>query len=544
MRLIRLLYNHSRGAVLLAAMASIASGVLNAGILALLNNVLGTSERTLNQAALYFALLILVFVLRLVAEVLLVSLAQGTIFKLRMQLSRRILGVELRHLEDVGAHRILSSLTDDIPMLALSINSLPILCFNITVIFSCLTYLFILAPKIFLLVGGFLVLGVTGYQYALIKSKGYLFAARRTNDVLYGHFQAIIHGIKELKLHGRRREEFLESVVEPCAQEYKEQNIAGTKIWVTAAAAGSLLSFIVIGLILFALPVLDPSWLGSAVMGGYVLVFLYMMQPLQFVMNNMPNLARADIALERTEQLGFDLSTGQSPSGTLETPSRWKSLELAAVTHSYRIEDDQDFVLGPVDLEIEAGEIVFLIGGNGSGKTTLAKLILGLYLPDDGEIRLDGQAISSERLESYREHFSAIFADFFLFEELLGIDSSHVDDKARDYLRRLRLDHKVKIEDGTLSTTKLSQGQRKRLALLTAFLEDRSIYLFDEWAADQDPVFKEFFYYAILPELKSRGKTVIAITHDDTYFDAADRVIKMRDGVIESIEQPVREGAA
>jgi putative ATP-binding cassette transporter len=79
----------------------------------------------------------------------------------------------------------------------------------------------------------------------------------------------------------------------------------------------------------------------------------------------------------------------------------------------------------------------------------------------------------------------------------------------------------------------LSQGQRKRLALLTAWLEDRPIYVFDEWASDQDPMFKEVFYRQIVPELKSRGKTVVVITHDDRYYQMADRLIKLERGKIE-----------
>jgi putative ATP-binding cassette transporter len=90
------------------------------------------------------------------------------------------------------------------------------------------------------------------------------------------------------------------------------------------------------------------------------------------------------------------------------------------------------------------------------------------------------------------------------------------------------------VRDGVLSTVDLSQGQRKRLALMTAYLEDRPIYLFDEWAADQDPVFKEVFYLALLPELKARGKTVIVISHDDHYFHVADRILKLDYGKIES----------
>jgi putative ATP-binding cassette transporter len=221
----------------------------------------------------------------------------------------------------------------------------------------------------------------------------------------------------------------------------------------------------------------------------------------------------------------------------------WSSLELSDVTHSYQREGEETlFVLGPINLQIEPGELIFVTGGNGSGKTTLAKLLLGLYTPESGEIKLDGKTISEDMTDYYRQHFSVVFSDYFLFETLLGLKSEELDGKAREYLIQLQLDHKVKVVDGSFSTTDLSQGQRKRLALLTAYLEDRPIYLFDEWAADQDPLFKDIFYYQILPDLKARGKTVIAITHDDRYYHVGDRVIKLTDGQI-VYDKPVSDVA-
>jgi putative ATP-binding cassette transporter len=201
------------------------------------------------------------------------------------------------------------------------------------------------------------------------------------------------------------------------------------------------------------------------------------------------------------------------------------------VTHSYhREQEDESFTLGPIDLAFRPGELVFITGGNGSGKTTLLKLITALYLPESGEIRMDGKMISQQNVDAFREQFSVVFSDFHLFETILGIDKPELDAKAIHYLKQLHLENKVRYQDGNFSTTELSQGQRKRLALLTAYLEDRSIYIFDEWAADQDPHFKQIFYYELLPALKARGKTVLVITHDDRYFRIADRLIKLENG--------------
>ncbi|HEY5885648.1 MAG TPA: cyclic peptide export ABC transporter, partial [Pyrinomonadaceae bacterium] len=222
-----------------------------------------------------------------------------------------------------------------------------------------------------------------------------------------------------------------------------------------------------------------------------------------------------------------------------DLPLTWDSLELREVMHTYPSEEkDEGFMLGPIDLTLRPGELVFFIGGNGSGKTTLAKLLIGLYAPESGEIRLNGTPITDENRDHYRQMFTAVFSDFYLFDSLLGIESPQLDEHALEYLKQLQLTQKVQVNDGVLSTTNLSQGQRKRLALLTAYLEDRPIYLFDEWAADQDPLFKQVFYYELLPELKARGKTVLVISHDDRFYEVGDRIIKLDYGKI-VYDQPV-----
>jgi len=183
-----------------------------------------------------------------------------------------------------------------------------------------------------------------------------------------------------------------------------------------------------------------------------------------------------------------------------------------------------------LNLTIHQGEIVFIVGGNGSGKTTLAMLLLGLYEPEMGSIVLNGTSVNEANLDKYRQYFSAVFSDFHLFEQLLGTDRHDLSVQATRYVEILNMAHKVKVVDGKFSTINLSTGQRKRLALVSSYLEDRPIYLFDEWAADQDPVFKRIFYTELLPDLKVRGKTILVITHDDAYFSCADRIIKLEDG--------------
>jgi len=306
-------------------------------------------------------------------------------------------------------------------------------------------------------------------------------------------------------------------------------------IYVGNAAFGQLLIFLLIGLLLFG-----PGrsfQVSSQILISYTLLVLYMVGPLEVILNMVPNMNRALVSLQKVKHLGLELSA--IPERVVVKPqtlrrANWKSLELDAITHAYNRENtDNTFTLGPINLKFQPQEVVFIVGGNGSGKTTLAKLLIGLYSPEEGEIRLDGHSITDENRDEYRQSFSVVFTDFFLFDSLLGLDNINIDGDARYYLEKLQLDQTVRVRDGVLSTINVSQGQRKRLALLTAYLEDRAIYLFDEWAADQDPVFKEIFYYQLLPELKARGKTVIVISHDDRYYHVADRIIKLDYGRIE-----------
>jgi putative ATP-binding cassette transporter len=250
----------------------------------------------------------------------------------------------------------------------------------------------------------------------------------------------------------------------------------------------------------------------------------------------MPNLTRANVAIKKIDTITNSLDEQlliEAASDSEVKPS-WNVLELSGIQHAYRRENEEsEFILGPIDLSIRSGELLFITGGNGSGKTTLAKLLVGLYIPQQGEISLDGQTITNELRDNYRQLFSVVFSDFYLFENLLGVSDFNVETKAQDYLEKLQLDHRVQIKERKLSTLELSQGQRKRLALLTAYLEDRPIYVFDEWAADQDPQFKEVFYFELLPKLKAAGKTAIVISHDDRYYHVADRVVKLNYGLIE-----------
>lgn len=533
MQFLQFLLARSRRTLMLAIGFGFLSGGFNAGMLALANAAISIHGRRSGiLLAGFTGLCILAPLTRMISEMLLVSLGQDAVFGLRTELARQVIAVPLRQLEEVGPHRVLSVLTDDIPNIATVVTYVPVLSINAGVIVGSLCYMGWLKWTLLAAVLGFMALGIFTYQIGVSRAMFYLRRAREHDNSLQKHFRGLIHGIKELKLHRRRRNAFLSAALDDAASESRSANVSGLSIYSMASSWGQLLVFVTLGLLIFFL---DPALGGSErVLTGFSLALLYMMTPLQVIMNSLPALARANVAIANAQSLGFTLTLSAAPAeNTPMADVRPVSaqLELSDITYSYRQDDTADqFLLGPIDLRIQPGELLFITGGNGSGKTTLGKLIVGLYGPQSGEIRYNHKVISDSNRDSYRQLFSAVFSDPFLFESLFGLEKAHLDERAREYLGSLRLDHKVSINEGVLSTTELSQGQRKRLALLTCYLEDRPIYFFDEWAADQDPMFKEVFYHQILSGLKSRGKTVIVISHDDRYYGVADRVISLESG--------------
>jgi len=536
MKLLRFLFRYSPLSVVFAAVAGIVSGVSNAGMLALFNSALRGGQNARGTMIWSFVLLCLFLpVSRFASERVLARLAQRSLFDLRMRLCQKIIAAPLRHLEELGSHKLMTALTDDIPTITGTLVNIPILCINTAIAIGGLVYLGLLSPIVLLTVLVFLAIGVVTYQIPVIKAVHRFRAARLDAENLMKHFRSLIDGSKELKLHSNRRQAFFTDLLQASASSLRDRNISASTIYIAAASWGQMLVFVVIGLILFVLPSLQS--VTTLTLTGYTITLLYLMTPLQVIMNLVPGLSRSSVALNRVEELGLTLDSFGSDSevsSRTNVSSYCDRLDLLQVTHCYQNEGHKDtFVLGPIDMTLEPGELIFLVGGNGSGKTTLAKLLAGLYVPESGEVRLNGQPITDDNRERYRQLFTVVFSDFHLFDSLLGLEGPHIDERAQDFLTQLELDNKLEINDGVLSTINLSQGQRKRLALLTAYMEDRAIYVFDEWAADQDPMFKRVFYYHLLPDLKARGKMVLVISHDDQYYHVADRIVKLEYGKVE-----------
>ncbi|HEU4404965.1 MAG TPA: cyclic peptide export ABC transporter [Polyangiaceae bacterium] len=518
----------------LAVGAGVTGGLASAGVIALIQTAIaGRPTATLVGA--FLGLAALSVASKGLSEALLARLGQGAIADLRVQLSRRILEAPLRQLEELGGHRLLATLNDDTAVISQAYVALPLACVQGATALGCLIYLGWLSWAVLAAVLAAMAAGTALFKMHERPALRSFARARETGDSLFRHFRALTAGVKELKLNRRRGEMFLADQLGGSAEAYRREYVAGSTQYSLALGWGSLLFYAVLALTAFVLP--GAAGLGPSEAGGAALALLYLMASFGLAVEAMPAIGRAGVALKKVSDLGFALAPEAKPAaaaaaGGAEGPrpegraAPWRSLELVGVTHRYyREQEEESFRLGPIDLAFRPGEIVFLVGGNGSGKTTLARLLLGLYAPESGEILLDGAPVGDAL--GYRRLFSAVFADYHVFEELLGLDDPALAERARHYIARLELGHRVSVEGGRLRVAGLSQGQRKRLALLAAALEDRPFYVFDEWASDQDPAFRKVFYTELLPELRAAGKTALVITHDDQYFATADRCLRL-----------------
>jgi putative ATP-binding cassette transporter len=537
MKLARFFLSTSRRTVGLIAVAGIITGLCSTGLLAVVNGTLNHRDGFPAALALgFFGLMLVKLVSSAYSRILQSRFAEDTLRALYERLSRSVATTPYRQLERIGIPRILALLTEDVPVLGFAIQNLPSLLINGVVLIACGAYLAWLSWPTFLGTLGLIAVGALVYRVFHAKAQQDIRRARNDRDALFRHFRALTEGIKELKLHRGRREAFFSEDIGETTNRLRLHNLAATKSYVIADLCSNAFFYSMIGLLLFALPLVVRLPFES--LTGYIFAFLYLMSPMWAIIGNLPVLNRGEVALRKIEECCLSLvapTDGEMcPACAEVTSPAWARLEMQGATFSYASRESRNgaFALGPIDFALHPREVVFVVGGNGSGKSTFAKLLTGLYSPQDGVIRLDDHPVSDGNREWYRQHFSAVFSDFYLFDNLLGLSAPDLDAHAREYLARLQLDRKIQITRGRLSSTALSQGQRKRLALLTAYLEDRPICVFDEWAADQDPSYKEVFYRHLLPDLRNRGKAVVVITHDDRYFHLGDRVIKLDYGKV------------
>lgn len=515
---------------------AVLAGVSNAIVLAILNSAAQAAARSELQllAPPILALVIAVYVWAQ-RHVMLVSAkeVETIVDRLRLSMVRKIRQADLRPIERLGAADIYASISSETTMISQAANMVVLGCQSAILIVCTMIYVGFLSLPALILSGA----GIGLASLLHLRRLGWLnqkFGQAIAADAqLFDGVDDVVSGAKEIRLSSLRRTA-VDRHVEALSQASAAARIDLQERIGKEFVFTQTLFFLLLGAVVFMVPNFDRGH--PETMMKVTTAMLFLVGSLSILLQAIPTLARANAAAAAIGVLNdrLDSVLQASTEAAGEAPRTFANLALNGACFEYEgMGGEHGFRVGPVDLSIHRGEIVFIVGGNGSGKSTLLKLLTGLYRPTRGAIAIDGTPIELIGREACRSLVSAIFADFHLFRPLYGIevDPSRVGRLLAGY----RLDGKTTFNDGMFSTIDLSAGQRKRLALIVAELEDRPILVMDEWAAEQDPEFREHFYRELLPALRARGKTIIAATHDDRYFDAADRVFRMEDGKLVSL---------
>ncbi|WP_395147895.1 multidrug ABC transporter permease/ATP-binding protein (plasmid) [Moraxella atlantae] len=491
---------------------------------------------------LIFALLATTFI----SQFALTKLGHQFVLELRQKIVKQILDSDISQTQAIGSAKLLASLSTDIQAITTAFVRLPELIQGVILCGGAGLYLGFLSLPLLLIVAVWIMLTIVVSGKLVNHVYAYLEKIRHTNDQLYQDYQAVIDGQAELKLHRPRAKCLYQSFANH-TETFRNDIVKADTFHLSAVNWSNIMMFASIGIVLVLSQLWSLASLPVAITFGVTLLFLKI--PLLSAVGAYPTLQSAQVALDKIQSLG--LAQYQADFAVnLGKFYDWQQLHFEQIGYTYpNNQYAQKFALSPLNFTLQRGEVVFLIGSNGSGKTTFAKLITGIYLPTQGQLFVEmangeKMAIDDSQLSDYRQLFSAIFSDFHLFDTLMNDKGEKPDDDlVNAWLAKLQISHKTQIINHQIQDTQLSQGQKKRLAMLLAVADSKPIMLLDEWAADQDPSFRRYFYHELIPMLKSMGKTLFVISHDDNYFEAADRLLMMKNGILTELQGDARTQA-
>ncbi|MDN7131143.1 multidrug ABC transporter permease/ATP-binding protein [Halomonas sp. MC140] len=533
MELVRLVLHHYRWPFLGAIGLSLLSAGLGVGVIAFINQRL-IEVGSLAALPQFLGLLALLLAITLATQLALTVLGHHFVFDLRSRLVKRILDSDIERLEQLGNSTLLASLSSDVRNITIGFVRLPELIQGVALTLASIAYLAWLSPQMVVITVLWIAFTM-GVGWVLVSRVYRHFSlVRESEDRLYKDYQSAIEGRKELALNRDRAQRFFDETYTANARDYLYHIIRADTYHLSAGNWSNIMMLGAIGVVFFMANGL--GWATPAVAATFALALLFLRTPLIQAIGAWPTLISAQVAFDKLASLELaDYQPGFSVDDSLHT---WQRLEMVDVSYHYPASaQGEGFHVGPVSLTLERGEQVFLIGGNGSGKSTLARLLTGLYRPQSGQIKVDGQVLTPAQWHAFRARFASVFTDFHQFDQAMGPGGLSADPQTVEtWLERLQMQHKLQWEGDRVTNTQLSQGQRKRLALLLAIAEKREILLLDEWAADQDPQFRRLFYRELLPHLRDMGITVFAISHDDSYFEHADRLLEMSKGQLSELK--------
>ncbi|MCF3650823.1 cyclic peptide export ABC transporter [Synoicihabitans lomoniglobus] len=457
-------------------------------------------------------------------------LTEGIVEKLRLRLADKIRRAELFYFEKIGAERFHTLLTTETQVISNTATMAINASASAVMLVVAFGYIAFLSIPAFVLSLTAISVTIIAYRLSLRSVDPLLRQTVEQENRFFALLGHLLKGFPEIKMNVRKNHDLFGQHLQPAAATLRDLKVDTGHRFVNTTIITHSAFYVLLAVVIFLLPRL--SQVEPSVIVKISAVVLFIFGPLAEVVGVLPFLAKASVAIDAIEKMeqSLDREVGSHPPVDLENPPRswdFESVGVRDLRFQYENADGSPgYALGPINLTFKRGETVFIKGGNGSGKSTFLKLFTGLYPPRAGCITVNEKAVLGPQLQRYRELFSIIFTDFHLFDRLYGLHA--IDDEAlAQLIDDMELTDKTAFQEGRFTNIELSTGQRKRLALITVLLENKPILIFDEWAADQDPTFRRHFYHEILPALKKEGKTIIAATHDDHYFDTADRVLGM-----------------
>lgn len=527
MHLLQLLKADSRDDHRSVVFVTVLAGLGNAALIGLINKVAEDAAQGREVGTRMVLLYLCVFAFFYIANRASLKEAnrslQQRLGAIRQRIVDKIRKAPLRSLERIGhgdLYAVVAQETDHLsqklPIFVSAGQSLFLLAFS-------LLYIATLSLPSFLVIAAFTAVGLFVFWRGRVALNRQLAAVHGYEAAMLDSMASFTEGFQEIRLNADRNDSLFRhySVV---VDDLETAVLSVGGRWVSLLQFANAFLYALVGVVIFVLPIFFQGY--DDTIYKIAAASIFCVGPVTAITAASHLYAQAEIGLAHVHNLEEMLDREAIRHRPTVAESRFRnftSIDFEAITFSYRGPDGQVlFTLGPLDLHLSRGEILFLTGGNGSGKSTAMKLLCGLYRPDGGRILVDGETVTDETLQEFRECFTAIFPDFHLFDRLHGLGEIEPE-RVHALIDRMELGEKVSFADGAFSTLELSTGQRKRLAMIAGLLEDRPIYLFDEWAADQDSHFREVFYTEILPDLKARGKSIVAVTHDDRYWSCCDR---------------------
>jgi putative ATP-binding cassette transporter len=510
------------------------SALCGTGVIMVLNAEARLLQGNSYSIALAAGFIILLILYRETQKLLIkksVRALEGALHEQRVRIAEALLKLDLNDIEELPQATIVDGLSIQHQALSQTIVPLIIGFQSLILLIFMTIYLFSQSVGAGLLTVIFAALIVQGYLSKATELQDTMTAAATADAALRRTSEEIGRGFKELRLNTAKIAAF-ETELKAQSEAVAEHRAGNAHIIGALVTTGNSAAYMLGAAVVFLLPVLTGAH-GPDLL-RIVTTVLFLLGPLGGVVGAIQQLSAAQFSLSTAD--AFEKRLVESAVSSIQTATSsvpaFESLELAGISYRHkRDHGEAAFAIRDIGFELRRGEVIFITGGNGSGKTTMLRVLTGLYHAESGAIRLNGAELAKDRLDEYRQLFTTVFSDFHIFQKPYGLDTDGIG-RLRANLDDFDLGMKFPDEDfvSGYDPLALSSGQRKRLALALAMAERRPVMVLDEWAADQDPMSRDRFYRALLPKLRATGLAIVVVTHDDRYFDLADKRYHMEDG--------------